>query len=113
MRSLARISLEGGGAILFEASEASEVPDGPVKAGRLTEAIHDLPANLRSAMAPVREAAQTVLDELREAGPDEVEVEFGLNLAASAGAVITKGEMAGHLRVRLLWQRAADRQSAP
>ncbi|SCF80114.1 hypothetical protein GA0115259_102804 [Streptomyces sp. MnatMP-M17] len=54
-----------------------------------------------------------LLDELRQASPDEVELEFGVNLATSAGAVITKGELAGHLKVRLLWKKAETGQSAP
>ncbi|WP_256097986.1 CU044_2847 family protein [Streptomyces sp. MnatMP-M17] len=64
-------------------------------------------------MTPVRDAAQMLLDELRQASPDEVELEFGVNLATSAGAVITKGELAGHLKVRLLWKKAETGQSAP
>ncbi|MEU0970796.1 CU044_2847 family protein [Streptomyces sp. NPDC005917] len=92
--------LEGGGTVLFEA--APEV-DGPVKAGRVREAIRELPQTLQDALAPVRETARTVVDQLRQAGPDEVEVEFGVNLSAQAGAVITKGEAAVHLKVRVLW----------
>ncbi|SCF80109.1 MULTISPECIES: hypothetical protein [unclassified Streptomyces] len=43
MQSFARVPLEGGSSVLFE---VSTTPDGPVKAGRLTDAIHDLPGNL-------------------------------------------------------------------
>lgn len=101
MPSIARMPLEGGGAILFEAVAES---DGPVKAGRVTEAIRELPQTLQDSLAPVRETARTVLEQLREAGPDEVEVEFGVSLSSQAGAVITKAEAAGHLKVRLLWK---------
>ncbi|CDR08615.1 CU044_2847 family protein [Streptomyces iranensis] len=107
MDSLARVPLEGGGAILFEAAPEF---GGPVKAGRVTDAIQELPRSLRESLAPVRETARTVLQELRQAGPDEVEVEFGVNVSAKAGAVIAKGDVAVHLRVRLLWKNgeAAD-----
>ncbi|MFJ5270804.1 hypothetical protein [Streptomyces sp. NPDC088358] len=51
MRSLARMELEDGGSILFEA--APEVFDGPVKAGRVSEAIQEPPSSLQSALTPV------------------------------------------------------------
>ncbi|MGW6742447.1 CU044_2847 family protein [Streptomyces sp. NPDC055025] len=108
MQDLARIPLEGGGTILVEASPAV---DGPVKAGRFAEAVQDLPASLQTTLIPVRDAARTVLDHLRQAGPDEVEVEFGVNLAAQAGAVITKGEASTHLKVRVLWKRDEPEQN--
>ncbi|MFE2601030.1 CU044_2847 family protein [Streptomyces sp. NPDC059396] len=108
MRSLARISLEGGGSILFEAVPG--VSDGPVKAGRVAEVLQDLPSSLQSVMAPVRDTARVVLDQLRQAGPDEVEVEFGVDLAAQAGAVITRAEANCHLKVRALWRKAEGDQ---
>lgn len=89
MRSLARMPLEGGGVVLFEASPEPVDrlrPDGPVKAGRTADVIRDLPRTLEEALAPVGNAAQAVLTQLREAGPDEVEVEFGVDLSAGAGA---------------------------
>ncbi|SCL19915.1 hypothetical protein GA0074692_0735 [Micromonospora pallida] len=100
MASLAQIRLEDGGWILVE---AAEVTDGPVKAGRIGEAIRELPTSLQAALAPVTGAARTILDQLRKAGPSEVEVEFGVNLAMQTGAVITMSETACHLTVRLTW----------
>lgn len=109
MQELARVPLEGGGAILFEAGPAAEL-SGPVKAGRVGEAIRELPQTLQSALVPVRETARAVLEQLKEAGPDEVEVEFGVDLSSQAGAVIIKSDVAVHLKVRLLWQKD---ESAP
>lgn len=108
MASLAEMPLDGGGWILVEAPEAA---GGPVKAGRLGEAIRELPASLQTALAPVADAARTVLEELRKAGPTEVEVEFGVDLAMQAGAVITKSETSCHLKVRLTWQNGDANQS--
>jgi Trypsin-co-occurring domain 1 len=105
MASLAEMPLDGGGWILVE---APEVAGGPVKAGRVGEAIRELPASLQTALAPVTDAARTVLEQLRKAGPTEVEVEFGVDLAMQAGAVITKSETSCHLKVRLTWQNGAD-----
>ncbi|MGG2460533.1 CU044_2847 family protein [Streptomyces sp. RGM 3693] len=109
MTGLVRLPLEGGGSILIEAPPGLE---GPVKAGRVSEAIHELPVTLQAALEPVAEMAQTVANQLRKASPAEVQVEFGVDLAVEAGAVITKTGASGHLKVRVTWrsgQRDQDR----
>jgi hypothetical protein len=100
--SLGRIELEGGGSILVELREAEE---GPVKAGRIADAIHDLPKTLQEQLTPVATAARTMLQTVRIAGPTEVEIGFGVDLSFQAGTVITKGETACHLTVKLTWKQ--------
>ncbi|MBT2453078.1 hypothetical protein J7F03_39875 [Streptomyces sp. ISL-43] len=102
MAPLARIPLEGGGYILVEGSAALT---GPVQAGRLGNAVHDLPVSLQGALEPVTLAARATLDQLRKAGPDEIAVEFGVDLAVEAGAVITKTQANCHLKVTMTWTR--------
>ncbi|MFE1443773.1 CU044_2847 family protein [Streptomyces sp. NPDC058739] len=101
MTPLTRIALEGGGWVLVEASAGSS--EGPVKAGRTGDALHELPGTLQSALEPVSEAAHAALDQLRKAHPDNITVEFGVDLAAEAGAVITKSQAGCHLKVTLTW----------
>ncbi|MGW1768718.1 CU044_2847 family protein [Streptomyces sp. NPDC002073] len=109
-QQLARVPLDGGGWILVEAVDGAA---GPVKAGRIGEAIRDLPTGLNTALEPVTDLARTVLRRLRDAGPSEVEVEFGVDLATEAGVVITKTAASCHLTVRMVWRRdAADRLAA-
>ncbi|MGW1373721.1 CU044_2847 family protein [Streptomyces sp. NPDC002446] len=102
MTHLARIPLEGGGFLLVEAPSALE---GPVKAGRVGEAIHELPGSLKQALGSVTEAAHATLDQLRKAGPDGIAVEFGVDLAVAAGAVITKSSANCHLKVTMTWKK--------
>lgn len=102
MATIARMALEDGGSVLIEAPAGM---DGPVKAGRLGDAIQELPLSLQAALRPVADTARTVLRELREAGPQELEVEFGVDLSCQAGALITRGEAACHLTVRATWRR--------
>ncbi|MGW7008138.1 CU044_2847 family protein [Streptomyces sp. NPDC054933] len=109
MAGLARIPLEGGGSVLVETTAAL---DGPVKAGRVADAIHEFPASLQAALRPVSATARAVLHQLREAGPDEVEVEFGVDLAVQAGAVITKSEANCHLKVKVTWKNGDGDQDA-
>jgi hypothetical protein len=101
MTELARIPLDGGAVILVELHGNGS---GPVKAGRLGDAVREMPATLRVLLAPVVETAKTLLGQLREARPDELEVEFGVNLGTEAGAVITKTTLAGNIKVKMVWK---------
>lgn len=103
MAPLTRIPLEGGGCILVE--EPAGALGGPVKAGRIGDAVHELPGTLQGALEPVTEAARATLDQLRKARPDELTVEFGVDLAVEAGAVITKSQASCHLKVTLSWKK--------
>lgn len=102
MTHLARIPLGGGGSLLVEAP-ASQT--GPVKAGRVSDAIQELPATLQEALRPITEAAHATLDQLRKASPDAITVEFGVDLAVEAGAVITKSSANCHLKVTMMWNK--------
>ncbi|WP_371493427.1 hypothetical protein OG871_39285 [Kitasatospora sp. NBC_00374] len=101
-QQLARVPLDGGGSILVEAADGAA---GPVKAGRVGDAIRDLPVGLSAALEPVTDLARTVLRRLRDAGPAEVEVEFGVDLSTEAGVVITKTAANCHLTVTMVWRK--------
>ncbi|MGW9069166.1 CU044_2847 family protein [Streptomyces yangpuensis] len=105
---LARIQMANGGYLLVEAPEAPEAVGGPLKAGRVGDAIRELPGSLQAALASITVAAGATLDQLRKAGPDAIEVEFGVDLAVAAGAVITKSSANCHLKVTMTWQRKPD-----
>ncbi|MFF8973559.1 CU044_2847 family protein [Streptomyces sp. NPDC014995] len=100
---LARIAMGNGGFLLVEAPAAVA---GPVKAGRVGDAIHELPGSLQAALAPITVAARATLDQLRKAGPEGITVQFGIDLAVEAGAVITKSSANCHLTVTMSWQRS-------
>jgi Trypsin-co-occurring domain 1 len=102
MAGLVRVELEDGGWLVAEAADVDD-DAGPVKAGWVADAMQDVPGNLRAVLVPVTRASRELLAQLREAGPDEVKVEFGVRLTVAAGAVLTKGEAACHLKVTLGW----------
>lgn len=110
MDEFARIPLEDGGAITFE-SVPDVGGDGPLKAGRGVDAVRELPQELNEFLAPVGETARTLLTQLRQAGPDEVEVEFSVSLSAKAGAVITQGTASGNLKVKMTWKNEDGKAS--
>ncbi|MFF2813840.1 CU044_2847 family protein [Streptomyces sp. NPDC058000] len=106
MAPLARLPLDGGGFILVQ--ETSTLGEGPVKAGRIGGALHEMSGTLQGALEPIVEAARATLDELCKARPDEITVEFGVDLAVEAGAVITKGQAGCHLKVTLGWKKGSS-----
>ncbi|MFJ8494923.1 CU044_2847 family protein [Streptomyces sp. NPDC094038] len=107
MGAIARLRLDDGESVLFEITEAAQ---GPVKAGRTADAVRDLPHRLGTVLRPVAGLARDTLAQLREAGPDEVVIEFGLDMSAEAGAVVAKTETGCHLNVTMTWRQgtAAD-----
>lgn len=113
MSELIAVPLGGGGTVIVESGNP---PDGRgvVKAGRgvpTAEAAVRAAQTLETALEPVTAAARATLAKLREAGPDEVTVEFGLKLTAEVGAVITKTTGECNLKVTLRWERTGDDDS--
>ncbi|MFD7629084.1 CU044_2847 family protein [Streptomyces sp. NPDC059851] len=101
MTPLTQIRLDGGGCVLVEGAAG---PVGPVKAGRAGDLVHEVPGTFQEALEPITRAAQSALDQLRQARPDEITIEFGVDLAVEAGAVITKGSATCHLQVAMSWR---------
>ncbi|KOY56736.1 CU044_2847 family protein [Streptomyces sp. XY332] len=113
MAPLARIPFDGGGGLLIEAPAGLETLEGPVKAGRLGEAIHDLPGTLQEALVPITKAVDATLGQLRKAQPDHIAVAFGVDLAFEAGAVITKTGAGCHLNVTVAWRAPGAARPGP
>lgn len=111
MAPLARIPLEGGGYVLVEAPDTTE----GVRGSRIGDAIHDLPETLQEALGPVTEAARVALEQLRKARPDDITIQFGVDLSVAAGAVIAKTGAGCHLTVTMAWKGsdAARSRTAP
>lgn len=73
------------------------------------------PVELGAALETVRTTAEVVLDRLSalKRSPDEVEVEFGIQMNAKLGAVIASTEAQGHLRVTIKWQAKTSSPTRP
>lgn len=103
MASLVAVPLDGGGVVVVEMDEPPT--GGVVKATRPGEVVGQAAASLESALTGIVPAARSVLARLREAGPEEVTVEFGVKLTAEAGAVIARTAGECNLKVTLHWDR--------
>jgi hypothetical protein len=120
-----RVPLEGGGSLLVrvdrEPGEGVVTPSGPVQAGRLEDrvegAVEEVVAvasrSLSEALEPVTRMSRQVLDQLAQARPCEVQVEFGVELTAQAGAVLAKAGSGCHLTVTLTWGRDEEAAATP
>lgn len=60
---------------------------------------------LEDILAGIRPALGAVMTALRDLGPTEHEIEFGIKLNVQAGVIIAKTTTEGHFTVRLKWSR--------
>ncbi|MCA1674285.1 MAG: hypothetical protein LC799_19545 [Actinobacteria bacterium] len=102
MTELIAVPLDGGGVIVVEASPPV---GGVVKTRQPGKIIDETTQSLEVALESVGPAAKSILAKLREAGPAEITVEFGLALTAEVGAVITKTSGECNITVQLRWAR--------
>ncbi len=108
MRTLVEFPLEEGGSVLVES--AGVTAGGDVTRGlrpatdRVVEVAN---SSFEKAVATIQPAAQSILGQLRRLGdpPDEIQVEFGLDFHAEAGAFIAAASTGANFKVILTWHR--------
>ncbi|MFJ3416207.1 CU044_2847 family protein [Streptomyces sp. NPDC086082] len=96
---------EGGGHLVVEVDEDEP---GMMPASRIGDRMHEASVSLVDSLAPIRRAAEASLRAFLVLEPTTVDLEFGVRLNASAGAVLTKAGVEGHIVVRLSWQKEAS-----
>ena len=108
MRRLVEFPLEEGGSVLVEVDDVAS--SGPATRGlrdqRVTETAQQ---SFEQAVSHVQPAANALLVRLRSMAdaPDEVVVEFGLQLSAEAGAFIASASSSATFTVSLTWRRGS------
>jgi hypothetical protein len=104
LRRLVEFRLEDGTSIFVEAeSQSREVTRG----GRGGDLAVEAGESFESALARVQPAAVAVVDRFRglSDAPEEVEVEFGIQLSAEVGAFVAKAAGEANFRVAMRWKR--------
>jgi hypothetical protein len=103
---LVEFPLQDGGSVLVQVDEAAA---GPVTRGlgdrrTVTEQARH---TFEDAISRVQPAAQSLISRLRALAdaPDEVGLEFGVELSAEAGAFIASASSTANFRVTLTWRR--------
>ena len=106
MSRLVEFPLQDGGSVLVEVDAGSA--GGRVTRGWGDRSVTDkAEQTFEQAISRVEPAAQTLISRLRSLpeGPDEVGVEFGLELSAEAGAFIAAASTTANFKVSLTWRR--------
>jgi hypothetical protein len=111
MRRLVEFPLEDGAGVLVEVEDVA--PDGPVTRGfRDNRVVEHAQQSFDQAIGRVEPAAMALVTRFRAMAdaPDELVVEFGLQLSAEAGAFIAAVSSTANFQVSLTWRR--DRSAA-
>ncbi|UQU63412.1 hypothetical protein COUCH_31040 [Couchioplanes caeruleus] len=66
--------------------------------------VGDIVATVRESAAPAVAAAKVVLDEVRQAAPDAVEVKFGIKVSGTANWVLAKAATEANFEVTMIWK---------
>jgi hypothetical protein len=100
--------LESGGHVLVRVAPAPDVAGVVTRGGSLDERLAEAQCSFEAALDPIRAIAQGIHERISglERPPDETRVEFGLELSAKAGAIVSATGSAA-LNVSLTWRRPA------
>ena len=98
--------LDSGGTVLVESPDEGI---GTSPAGRVSLA--HAGATLREALEPVTRATSDMLDSLHGLPrlPDEVQIEFGVKLDGTMGALIAAASTGVHLNITLKWSPSSPK----
>lgn len=96
--------LENGENVIFEtrieSGDVFEDVDFGDTVSKVGKSIKDVVSKIRPIM---KEVVEGILDEKN--CPDELEVEFGVALSASMGAIITSSQAEANFKVKTLWKK--------
>jgi len=108
MAQFIEFAVGGGQSVLVQVEDSTA---GPVTRGIGTSSITTHASQtFEEAISRVRPAAEAIAAQLRSlaSAPDEVGVEFGLELSAQAGAFIAAASTRANFTVSLTWRRLAE-----
>jgi hypothetical protein len=91
--------------LVFEV-DRNEVPDDLVLASpEPGQVVAKADVTLDQALARLKPSLRKVMNVLKDLGPDEAEVEFGLKIGGETGVVIAKGTAEVNFVIRMSWKR--------
>jgi hypothetical protein len=114
MRRLVEFPLEGGGSVVVDVDARDGRPIG--ETGEVTRGLgaKDVVARtgetFEAAFARIRPAATAAIGSLRTLSdrPQEIEIEFGIQLSAEIGAIVAHTAAEANFRVTLRWKPEAS-----
>jgi hypothetical protein len=110
VRQLVEFPLQDGGTVLVQVDD--EAP-GEVTRGwgdRDTRVVEQARQSFEQAVGRVQPAVQGLLNQLRSLAdrPEQIEVEFGLQLSAEVGAFVAGASTTGNFKVSMTWRREPE-----
>jgi hypothetical protein len=63
----------------------------------------EIAGRIREAVAPAVEGARAVLEKVKDAAPDEIEVKFGIKVSGTANWFVAKAATEGNFEITLTW----------
>jgi hypothetical protein len=103
LERLVRFPLEGGGSVIVQVDEQQS---GPVPAANPGEVAAKAKMTFEAAAAQLRPIAKTLLEEVKDLGPENVEIELGIAFSAEVGVVLAKSHAEGTCKVTLSWKKS-------
>jgi hypothetical protein len=113
LKGLVAFDADGDGPIIVEIDEGDPgFERAAVRGGALVE---DAGRRFDTALDTIRPIAAAFVGKIRQVAepPDEVTVEFGLNLNLKAGAVLASSQAEAHLQVTLTWKKPSSTEDSP
>ena len=63
----------------------------------------EIVGRIRDAVAPAVEGARAVLEKVKDAAPNEIEVKFGIKVSGTANWFVAKAATEGNFEITLTW----------
>lgn len=103
---LVEFPVTSGGVVLVQVEDAKH---GVAPAGRVEDVIERSKETLEQALEKVKPAAEAIIDVMSGLSrkPDELTVEFGIQVTAEASAVLAKAGVDVHYTVTLTWKASS------
>jgi Trypsin-co-occurring domain 1 len=93
----------GSDDLLVVEVDASEVPDDLVLAATPGQVVVRAQVSLEEALNKLKPSLQKVLHLIKDLGPDQTTVEFGLQLGGETGVILAKGTAEVSFKVTMSW----------
>ena len=106
MTELIEFSLSNGESVILEVEDAY-IEGNTIPVANAGEVVAKAKQTFEDAMENIKPAANVIITKLREITdpPDEIEVEFGIKLSASAGAIVTNASVEANYKINLTWKK--------
>ena len=98
------VGTAGAGLLVFEVDRSDISDDLVLASPKPGQLIAKAQVTLEQALIELKPPLQEVMDVLKELGPDEAEVEFGLKIGGETGVIIAKGTAEVNFVIRMSWK---------